>query len=421
MRRFLQNRFVYGLYLLIVVLLLFEVAVRVFFSFEIGPRVLAFGTSWYRNELGDRRREQIEQVFDREADDWLKDEDTFNTVYTHEDEKGGYLKFFPNEAKFHKDVDTGEVFPVTINGHGFRGKEFVVEKPEGVIRVLTLGASSTVGLWNRDDETYPYQLELLLNENCPGPQQFEVINFAIPHAVADQILAMFLTEGVALEPDVITFYEGRNDSYQLHPMDFFGGRTEVDGVEQGAGSRDNFWYELSQRLIVARLLDELLTNHARISAEKTNQILERVATRTSQEFLLDLDQLRQVAQRRGIVFIVANQQANSKSWFGLPEKERMKLKGVTYQDEVDQIRALLERGESISGYELNFLVHDRLMRDLEGWARRERLPFVDIIGLLDQERHHLVSWVHLDPYANRLVASAFADEILRHTCPEAGL
>ena len=99
----------------------------------------------------------------------------------------------------------------------------------------------------------------------------------------------------------------------------------------------------------------------------------------------------------------------------------MKLKGVTYQDEVDQIRALLERGESISGYELNFLVHDRLMRDLEGWARRERLPFVDIIGLLDQERHHLVSWVHLDPYANRLVASAFADEILRHTCPEAGL
>jgi len=39
---------------------------------------------------------------------------------------------------------------------------------------------------------------------------------------------------------------------------------------------------------------------------------------------------------------------------------------------------------------MNFLVHARLMPDLEEWARREGLPFVDVIALLDHERHRLI-------------------------------
>ena len=100
----------------------------------------------------------------------------------------------------------------------------------------------------------------------------------------------------------------------------------------------------------------------------------------------------------------------------MPKGERERLKGFTYQDEVDQIRGILEQGESISGYEFNFLIHDRLMRDLKNWALREQVPFVDIIELLDDQRHHMVSWVHLDPHANLLVAEAFSDEIARHLC-----
>lgn len=58
------------------------------------------------------------------------------------------------------------------------------------------------------------------------------------------------------------------------------------------------------------------------------------------------------------------------------------------------------------------------MRDLEHWAHDKQLPFVDIVGLLDQERHHLVSWVHLDAYANGMVADALADEIVRRRCAD---
>jgi hypothetical protein len=131
-------------------------------------------------------------------------------------------------------------------------------------------------------------------------------------------------------------------------------------------------------------------------------------------FLFDLDKIRKLAERRNILFIVANQQANSKSWFGIPAAQRMSQKGVTYSDEKAGIERTLQRGEPISGYEFNFLIHARLMRDLRNWTKKNELPFVDIISLLDQERQHLVSWVHLDAYANGSIADALADEILRH-------
>lgn len=60
------------------------------------------------------------------------------------------------------------------------------------------------------------------------------------------------------------------------------------------------------------------------------------------------------------------------------------------------------------------------MRDVETWTHDKKLPFVDLIGVLDLERHHLVSWVHLDAYANGLVADALADEIVRQRCPDDG-
>ena len=333
-----------------------------------------------------------------------------NTVYTHENKRGGYVKFFPNEAKFHKDVDTGEVFAVGINSRGFRGAEFETQKPAGTIRVLTLGASSTFGMWNRDDETYPYQLQLELNQRCQDDQPYEVINFAIPHAVADQIRAMLLAEGLGLGPDVVTFYEGRNDSFQVHPATFWGG-----GAEQ-ASKPKGLWHLLAQTLVTLRYLDQVAVQNTRFEAEQIKQDLDAEAERTSNEFILDLKQIKLVADEQQIKLILANQQANSKSWYGLPESKRLELKGVTYQDEVNQIVSLIDEGQSISGYEFNFLIHDQLMRDLEVWAKAEQIPFVDIIELLDQQRHHMVSWVHLDPYANKLVASAFADAILAETC-----
>lgn len=404
---------VFAVYLIVAVALLLELALRGYFALQVGPRVLAYGTPWYRNAFGEHRKEQLIKQYDRELVGWKENERTLDSVSKHNNAKGGYLKFFPNETKYVKDIDTGEIVPVTINSHGFRGEEFSISKPDDVIRVLTLGASSTFGFYNKDDETYPYLLEQRLNKLCHGSKRFEVINFAIPDARAEQIRAMLVAEGLTLNPDVITFYEGRNDSARIRPMDFRQARISEASTDWLHGA----WDVMTRTLILARFLDEQSVARIQISADEALESLRDTTARTSKAFLLDLEEIREIAERRNILFIVANQQANSKSWFGIPQAERMSMKGVPYDAEVAGIRRILQRGEPVSGYEFNFLIHARLMQDLRRWAQNNELPFVDIISRLDQQRHHLVSWVHLDAYANGLIADAFADKILQNKCP----
>jgi hypothetical protein len=406
----LGGKVAYAAYLIVTVALLLELTLRGYFALQVGPRALAYGTPWHRNAFSEHRKEELIKQHERELVGWGKNESTFDTVSQHNNEQRGYFKFYPNETKYIKDIDSDEIFPVAINSHGFRGKEFSISKPDNIIRVLTLGSSSTFGFFNKDDETYPYLLEQRLNQLCHGPKRFEVINFAIPDSGVFEIQAMFMAEGLALDPDVITFYEGRNDSARVVPTDF----RQAGGSGASTDWLHGVWIAATRTFMLARFVHEQLAAHTQYSAEDAIESLRSISARTSKWFFFDLDKIRQAAERKNIVLIVANQQANSKSWFGIPAAQRMSQKGVTYSDEVAGIERILERGESISGYESDFLIHARLMRELKSWTEKNKLPFVDIISLLDQERQHLVSWVHLDAYANGVVADALAAEILKH-------
>ena len=397
----------YGLYLFVSVVLLSELVLRIYFAFEISPRVLAYGTPAFENTFGTGRRQQLEEEYDQELEEWIKREELENTVYHQDREMGGYRKFFPNEEKYHRDSETGESFRIGINSKGFRGPEIEETKPEGVIRILTLGASSTFGFFNRDDETYPSQLQKNLEKRCPD-KIFEVINFAIPKSTADNIRSMLIAEGIRLRPDIMTFYEGRNDSDKTHPMDFKGGKTD-HGAPQAT-----IWDYLTDKLVVSRFVDQLISTRAKHEVAGVHESLESTAGRTSREFLGDLEAIRKLAENYNIHLIVANQQASSQSWFQVPLEKRKKMKGLTYRQEAEQIHYRIAQGQSISGYEFNFLIHQRLMQDLEDWAVANKLPFVDIIGLLDKKRDHLISYVHLDSYANGLIAASFGSEIQQH-------
>jgi hypothetical protein len=410
-RNGLGGKIAYVAYLTVTVALLLELTLRGYFAVQVGPRALAYGTPWHRNAFSEHRKEELIKQHERELAGWSKNESSFDTVSQHNNEQRGYFKFYPNETKYIKDIDSDKIFPVTINSHGFRGKEFSISKPDNVIRVLTLGSSSTFGFFNKDDETYPYLLEQRLNELCHGPKRFEVINFAIPDSGVFEIRTMFMAEGLALDPDVITFYEGRNDSARVVPTDF----RQAGGSVAPTDWLHGVWNTATRTFMLARFVDEQLAARTQYSAgDAIESLRNNISARTSKWFFFDLDKIRQVAERKNIVLIVANQQANSKSWFGIPTSQRMSQQGVTYSDEMAGIERILQRGESISGYEFNFLVHAHLMRELRNWVEKNRLPFVDIISLLDQKREHMVSWVHLDAYANGIVADALVDEILQY-------
>jgi lysophospholipase L1-like esterase len=398
-----------------------EVGTRVYFASRAGSQMLWYGTGRYRDQeqrVVDAKRRR----FDRTHSDSVG-------VHRHEvgryddyapGQLGSYSKYLPNQTKSLHSAVTGERTEARINNHGFRGADFTQHKPDGVTRVLTLGASSTFGYGSRDGETYPRQLEEHLNRRATEGARFEVLNLGVPHATSDHILSLFLAEGLSLDPDVVVLYSGANDSAIR---------------EKPIGGVGGLWSSLSEKLLLIRFLDHTLGSAIPGSTESWS---DEFAGRRRRVFLRNLEALRAACADRHIRLIAVTQQARS---LAVPITA---MQGLTYQDEARLVRervargvvgsrdsmdawrdvagrvARLPRGQGQKDREYLahldktriFLIHAGLMRGLREWATGAEVGFVDGIAVLDDERHLLISWVHLHPTANRKLAAAIADEIL---------
>jgi hypothetical protein len=368
---------------LLVSFLVIEIGFRVALAFQVGPRILFYGTPFHWKKVPAAAP-------------------AGSPVRIRGNIQEGYTKYFPNESKVHRDPVTGEWFKVSINKRGFRGGEINEAKKPGVTRIITLGASSTFGYFDRDDETYPYYLEQKLNEDPGDFGRFEVINLGIPHLRSEQILALFYAEAISLQPDVVTFYEGSNDAYRGNPSE---NMSQSENTTQNQKQPPITPLEIAYRFIRSHLITVAFIHD--IIAEPTfnRRRVERHMTGTSEHFIGNIDRLYQECQRRGIIFVALKQQAKS-----LMVKEE-DVRSVTYMQEAQMVKDKLEKEGSIKMTELHFLTHSLLTTNLENWATSNHVPFVDVQKLLDQDRDVLVSWVHLSPRGNRMIADALGKEI----------
>lgn len=93
-------------------------------------------------------------------------------------------------------------YHVHINSQGLRGREISVQKAPGVYRILCLGDSSTFGWGVNDEETYPAQLEDLLNEELPD-KTFEVLNAGATAYSSRDYLDYLKKKGLRADPDLV--------------------------------------------------------------------------------------------------------------------------------------------------------------------------------------------------------------------------
>jgi len=404
-----RKKILFSLILAVLLALILELGARIVFAFHVGPRVLLYGTSAYRNIVVLPGESGIRLAGDHDAHRKGRHAAVGNTDQEVRTGKGGYAKYFPGESKVDFD-EHGVKFAASINDRGFRGGNFELQKAPGVIRVVALGASSTFGYYDRDNETYPYYLETILDRES-DTADFEVINFGIPHLTSSQIVELFQAEVLPLNADVVTFYEGINDASQM-PDAVWSSKREEKTAESWYGSmrrrlssftpiRDAYAVA-RERLIVAALVDSLLTSDVLTYDEHD---LRQHLEGKSSLFLENISSLRAACLERGIIFVVLNQQARS-----MMERD---VKGVTYEEEAKLVSQKLKETGSITHQEKTFLAHQVLMRDLEAWAEAEGVPFVDIIDELNQDREVVLSWVHLNPRGNMMIAEALAKEILR--------
>ncbi len=107
-------------------------------------------------------------------------------------------------------------YPLRLNNMGHFGEDFSFEKPDNVLRVACLGASTTannIADKNRD-YSYPKILQDLLNAHFKKngfDKQAEVYNCGIGGWVSADILIDFMLNVIYTKPDYVVLYHGLND------------------------------------------------------------------------------------------------------------------------------------------------------------------------------------------------------------------
>lgn len=96
------------------------------------------------------------------------------------------------------------------NSLGYRGPEFALEKPSGVVRIVLLGGSTTHG-WGVDDSaTIDAHMRRFVAERAPT-RRFEIINAALDGYDSYQLLERVRSDVVRLSPDLLIVNAGIND------------------------------------------------------------------------------------------------------------------------------------------------------------------------------------------------------------------
>jgi lysophospholipase L1-like esterase len=120
-----------------------------------------------------------------------------------------------------------------VNGEGLRGPEVAAPKPGNVRRVAVLGDSIAFGYWVAEADSFPRQLEVLLNDARGAGPRVEVLNFAVPGYNLDQEIEVLRARALAFSPDLVIVAFCLNDLEGLFSYEL--------GLVQDRASRDRSW------------------------------------------------------------------------------------------------------------------------------------------------------------------------------------
>jgi len=397
----LKKKIAFTIFLCFCFIIFIELVLRAVFSIQIGPRVFLYGTPFSRHQV----------TFDPKGVDQRKTLDQ-GTVVAHENKRDGYTKYFPNQVLTDRD-EFGNRFNTSVNALGFRGKPFSQAKSADVIRVVTLGASSTFGFHDRDDETYPFYMERMLNDalrartgqghdgEARSVKAFEVINLGIPHLTSDQIYSLLVNEGLPLKPDFVTFYEGINDAVPQVDSENLTGTTKrsIKSIPFAA----TVFRELRYRLLSFALVGSMITKYR---MEYSKEEIDTFSREKKARFLGNLEKISDACKKNQSRLIVVSQQATTL------EENREKLRGMTYAQEQALASARLASTGRLSALDTDFILQGDLMAAEREWVEKNSVLYLDAIRGVDSARHNLVTWVHLNAAGNRILASLLTREIL---------
>jgi uncharacterized protein YjbI with pentapeptide repeats len=98
----------------------------------------------------------------------------------------------------------------TYNSEGFRGPEFLKEKPDKTYRIFVIGGSTTFGDRNADNKTWPYYLHEIF-DTLDLNYDVEIINAGFSSGWSGSETKLIREKILDYNPDLLMIYDGWND------------------------------------------------------------------------------------------------------------------------------------------------------------------------------------------------------------------
>jgi lysophospholipase L1-like esterase len=119
------------------------------------------------------------------------------------------IEFRPNKKlSYYYEPKAGEQYIYrnsfyTINNDTLHEtRDYTIEKPKNVFRIVSLGDSFTFGLLVQDVENWPKQLEQIFSKQC-GRFNYEVINLGMEGYDIEYAMERYKTRGTKYNPDLV--------------------------------------------------------------------------------------------------------------------------------------------------------------------------------------------------------------------------
>ena len=306
-----------------------------------------------------------------------------------------------------------------VNEEGFRGDAITPAKPGRTFRIFTLGGSTTLGVNNAYEETYPFLVQQMLRARHPG-RDIEVQNAAAAwYTTAHNVVAYDLRVR-RFHPDVVIFFEAINDltrsfspswfargSFKHDYSHYLGPYARLSGPDVEFPSPPASWLDqwLIWRLVKRRLAHEPSPfnqhdpdNVARLAASMT--AVDDAEFRSVESFREFYDSLIRGVRSDGSTFIAASQPFLYSA--SLPEPERRSLYFAPI------FCAENGRYPSMNAMIRGMTLFNETARSV---ADAEHVPFIDFAGTVPRTAQFFSDDVHLRPAGNRLVAERAVDLI----------
>lgn len=143
-----------------------------------------------------------------------------------------HVKQRPGDYIFHNAHGT---VPVHINRYGMRGPEVSPTKPEGTVRVLGIGDSTTWGWAMNYEDTYLEAARRALEEKSGGGEKFEFLNLSYPGTGLLEYRRYWENVGCRLQPDVVVIgFFMANDMFSVKEPYVISDQRKVKADRRGA-------------------------------------------------------------------------------------------------------------------------------------------------------------------------------------------